>query len=153
MSSIVYNTFDRSTGEPVRRNVSDAVMKYDKPVYGMFIAVSIDTNTAKTFRHGAWYDKGDVNHRLDIVPMTLAQFQKYFVAMFEAYKADPQMIRDLILKCESRRDILEAPDWTQYIDTTVSEKADEIVAELLCANLMKPPFHSCRCHCSPCNIW
>ena len=26
-------------GEPVRRHVSDAVLKYDKPVYGMFIAV------------------------------------------------------------------------------------------------------------------
>lgn len=39
-------------GEPVRRHVSDAVLKYDKPVYGMFIAVRIDTNTAETFRHG-----------------------------------------------------------------------------------------------------
>lgn len=32
-------------GEPVRRHVSDAVLKYEKPVYGMFIAVRIDTNT------------------------------------------------------------------------------------------------------------
>ena len=39
-------------GEPVRRHVSDAVLKYEKPVYGMFIAVRIDTNTAETFRHG-----------------------------------------------------------------------------------------------------
>lgn len=39
-------------GEPVRRHVSDAVLKYEKPVYGMFIAVKIDTNTAETFRHG-----------------------------------------------------------------------------------------------------
>ena len=45
-------------GEPVRRHVSDAVLKYDKPVYGMFIAVRIDTNTAETFRHGIWYTKG-----------------------------------------------------------------------------------------------
>ena len=42
-------------GEPVRRHVSDAVLKYEKPVYGMFIAVKIDTNTAETFRHGVWY--------------------------------------------------------------------------------------------------
>ena len=41
-------------GEPVRRHVSDAVLKYNKPVYGMFIAVKIDTNTAETFRHGIW---------------------------------------------------------------------------------------------------
>ena len=110
-------------GEPVRRHVSDAVLKYDKPVYGMFIAVRIDTNTAETFRHGIWYAKGDVKQRLDIVPLTLAQFQKYFVAMFEADKAQPEHLRDLILTCETRRDILEAPAWKQYIDTTVNEKA------------------------------
>lgn len=112
-------------GEPVRRHVSDAVLKYDKPVYGMFIAVRIDTNTAETFRHGVWYAKGDVKQRLDIVPLTLAQFQKYFVAMFEANRATPEKLRDLILKCESRRDILEAPAWKQYIDATVSEKIAE----------------------------
>ena len=77
-------------GEPVRRHVSDAVLKYDKPVYGMFIAIRIDTNTAETFRHGIWYTKDDVKQRLDIVPLTLAQFQKYFVAMFEANKALPK---------------------------------------------------------------
>ena len=63
-------------GEPVRRHVSDAVLKYEKPVYGMFIAVRIDTNTAETFRHGIWYAKGDMKQRLDIVPLTLEQFQK-----------------------------------------------------------------------------
>lgn len=118
-------------GEPVRRHVSDAVLKYDKPVYGMFIAVRIDTNTAETFRHGVWYAKGDVKQRLDIVPLTLAQFQKYFVAMFEANKATPEKLRDLLLKCESRRDILEAPIWKKYIDTTVSEKAKEIVSGIV----------------------
>ena len=113
-------------GEPVRRHVSDAVLKYDKPVYGMFIAVRIDTNTAETFRHGIWYTKDDTKQRLDIVPLTLAQFQKYFVAMFEANKAAPEKLRDLIVKCESRRDILEAPAWKQYIDSTVAEKSLEI---------------------------
>ena len=43
--------------------------------------------------------------------------------MFEADKAQPEHLRDLILTCETRRDILEAPAWKQYIDTTVSEKA------------------------------
>lgn len=118
-------------GEPVRRHVSDAVLKYDKPVYGMFIAVRIDTNTAETFRHGVWYAKGDVKQRLDIVPLTLAQFQKYFVAMFEANKAAPEKLRDLIVKCESRRDILEAPAWKRYIDVIVSEKANEIVSGIV----------------------
>ena len=127
-------------GEPVRRHVSDAVLKYNKPVYGMFIAVHIDTNTAETFRHGIWYAKGDVKQRLDIVPLTLAQFQKYFVAMFEANKAAPEKLRDLILKCESRRDILEAPAWKQYIDATVSEKANEIVSGIVVRNADEAPL-------------
>lgn len=118
-------------GEPVRRHVSDAVLKYDKPVYGMFIAVRIDTNTAETFRHGVWYTKGDVKQRLDIVPLTLAQFQKYFVAMFEAKKADPVCLQSLIIKCESRRDILEAPAWKNYIDEVVTEKSCNLIKAYL----------------------
>ena len=113
-------------GEPVRRHVSDAVLKYDKPVYGMFIAVRIDTNTAETFRHGIWYAKDDVKQRLDIVPLTLAQFQKYFVAMFEADKATPQTLCDLLLECESQRDVLEAPSWKQYIGELVEKKAYQL---------------------------
>ena len=112
-------------GEPVRRHVSDAVLKYDKPVYGLFIAVKIDTNTAETFRQGIWYAKGDVKQRLDIVPLTLAQFQTYFVSMFRMKQAKPEKLRELILKCESRRDILEAPAWKQYISISVAEKSEE----------------------------
>ena len=113
-------------GEPVRRHVSDAVLKYEKPVYGMFIAVRIDTNTAETFRHGIWYAKGDMKQRLDIVPLTLEQFQKYFVAMFEGKQAKPEHLRDLILECETKRDILDAPDWKQHINTVVAERAHEV---------------------------
>ena len=70
-----------------------------------------------------------MKQRLDIIPLTLRQFQKYFIAMFETNKANPEKLRDLIIKCESRRDILEAPAWKQYIDATVSEKASEIVGK------------------------
>lgn len=115
-------------GEPVRRHVSDAVLQYDKPVYGMFIAVRIDTNTAETFRHGIWYTKDDVKQRLDIVPFTLEQFQKYFVAMFETNNAKPENLRDLILSCEMRRDVLEAPAWKHYINATVDSYSKDIYA-------------------------
>ena len=56
-------------GEPVRRHVSDAVLKYGEkniPVYGLFVAIKIDTNTAETFRHGIWYTKDDAKQRLEI---------------------------------------------------------------------------------------
>ena len=109
-------------GEPVRRHVSDAVLKYNKPVYGMFIAVKIDTNTAETFRHGIWYARGDIKQRLDIVPLTLAQYREYFMAMFRTGHANPEKLRELILMCETRRDILNAPRWKAYIENAVDEK-------------------------------
>lgn len=109
-------------GEPVRRHISDAVLKYKKPVYGMFIAVKIDTNTAETFRHGIWYAKGDVRQRLDIVPLTLAQYREYFISMFETNQVKPEKLRELILKCEIKRDILDAPAWKKYISNIVDEK-------------------------------
>lgn len=109
-------------GEPVRRHVSDAVLKYDKPVYGMFIAVKIDTNTAETFRHGIWYARGDVKQRLDIVPLTLSQYREYFMAMFRTGHANPEKLRELILLCETRRDILNALRWKSYIGTAINEK-------------------------------
>lgn len=116
-------------GEPVRRHVSDAVLKYDKPVYGMFIAIKIDTNTAETFRHGIWYAKGDVKQRLNIIPLTLAQFHRYFVAMFEAQKATPERLQSLILKCGSNRDMVDAPMWKHYINVVIGEKVDELQSE------------------------
>ena len=109
-------------GEPVRRHVSDAVLNYNKPVYGLFLAIRIDTNTAETFRHGIWYAKGDVKQRLDIVPLSLEQFRRHFVSMFEGKQARPEHLRDLILQCETERDNLEAPAWMSYIEAVVSER-------------------------------
>lgn len=108
-------------GEPVRRHVSDAVMNYNKPVYGLFLAIRIDTNTAETFRHGIWYAKGDVKQRLDIVPLSLEQFRRHFVSMFESKQARPEHLRDLILQCETERDNMEAPAWMRYIDEIVTQ--------------------------------
>lgn len=111
-------------GEPVRRHVSDAVLNYDKPVYGLFLAIRIDTNTAETFRHGIWYAKGDVKQRLDIVPLSLEQFRRHFVSMFEGKQARPEHLRDLILQCETERDNLEAPAWMKYIENVVNERSN-----------------------------
>lgn len=114
-------------GEPVRRHVSDAVLNYNKPVYGLFLAIRIDTNTAETFRHGIWYAKGDVKQRLDIVPLSLEQFRRHFVSMFEGKQARPEHLRDLILQCETERDNLEAPDWMRYIDDVVTQRVSRLV--------------------------
>lgn len=114
-------------GEPVRRHVSDAVLNYNKPVYGLFLAIRIDTNTAETFRHGIWYAKGDVKQRLDIVPLSLEQFRRHFVSMFEGKQARPEHLKDLILQCEMERDNLEAPAWMRYIDDVVTQRVSRLV--------------------------
>ena len=114
-------------GEPVRRHVSDAILNYDKPVYGLFLAIKIDTNPAETFRHGIWYAKGDVKQRLDIVPLSLEQFRRHFVSMFEGKQARPEHLRDLILQCETERDNLEAPAWMRYIDDVVTQRVSRLV--------------------------
>lgn len=117
-------------GEPVRRHVSDAIAEYDKPVYGLFIANKIDTNTAETFRNGIWYTKDDKKQRLIIIPLTLEQFKRFFVALFENNRVNPEELRDLLLACEKNRDTLDAPRWKQYIDTTVSERILELSTKL-----------------------
>lgn len=106
-------------GEPVRRHVSDAALKYDKPVYGLFIAVKIDTNTAETFRHGIWYAKGDIQQRLIILPISLEQFQIFFENLFKTNQANPGKIVELINSCVDKRDEMEAPEWKSYIERTV----------------------------------
>ncbi|MDD6081432.1 MAG: AlwI family type II restriction endonuclease [Oscillospiraceae bacterium] len=118
-------------GEPVRRHVSDAVLNYNKPVYGLFLAIRIGTNTAETFRHGIWYAKGDVKQRLDIVPLSLEQFRRHFVSMFEGKQARPEHLRDLILQCEAERDNLETPDWMRYIESVVDRRVNEFSKETL----------------------
>ena len=107
-------------GEPVRRHVSDAVLKYDKPVFGMFIANKIDTNTAETFKHGVWYLKDNQKQRLNIVPFTLKQFQIIFETMFKIQQSHPDKLVELMDYCISKRDKVETPAWKDIIDHVVN---------------------------------
>lgn len=108
-------------GEPVRRHVADLMQQYDKPVYGLFIANRIDSNTAETFRIGVWYTRDDVRLNLHIVPFTLAQFSKFFRALFSAGNAAPQAVFDLLADCECDRMKYAAPEWKTAIDQTVAQ--------------------------------
>lgn len=111
-------------GEPVRRHVSDAVVKYDKPVFGMFIANKIDTNTAETFKHGVWYLKDNRKQRLNIVPFTLRQYQIIFEAMFKTNQSTPDKLMDIIDYCISKRDKVETPAWNDIIENAVKHGVD-----------------------------
>ena len=108
-------------GEPVRRHVADLMQQYDKPVYGLFIANRIDSNTAETFRIGVWYTKDDVRLELHIVPFTLMQFSAFFKTIFANGNVTPQAIIDLMLQCEQFCRDYEAPQWKARIAETVGE--------------------------------
>lgn len=106
-------------GEPVRRHVADLMQQYNKPVYGLFIANRIDSNTAETFRIGVWYTKDDERMELHIVPFTLAQFNAFFKTMFIKQSAMPSTVVSLMQECEKYRRDCEAPGWKAMIDSIV----------------------------------
>ncbi len=112
-------------GEPVRRHVADLTEIYQKPVYGVFLANTVDTNTAETFRIGVWYLKDDTRITLQIVPFTLKQYNTLFRYMFESGNASPKTLVNLILKCSETRHNLTAPEWKQCIDNLVTDYVEQ----------------------------
>jgi len=106
---------EAAEGEPVRRHVADLVSHYaalsGKPVYGLFIANRIDSNTAETFRIGVWFTRTDDKMRLDIIPVTLAQFKAFFEALFRSDRVEIGLMRDLLDSCGGLRQAHEAPAW------------------------------------------
>lgn len=108
-------------GEPVRRHVADYVMKYDKPVYGIFVANKIDSNTAETFRIGVWYNNDDERMLLQIVPFTLAQYSEFFKYMFLSGNATPDSVINLFDKCFASKEGREGPQWKQAIQDIICE--------------------------------
>lgn len=107
-------------GEPVRRHVADLVMESNKPVYGVFIANKIDSNTAETFRIGAWYNQKDERLALKIVPFTLEQFSQYFRYMFMTRNNTPVQFLSLFDKCFAAKEAKEGPEWKKAIGEIVS---------------------------------
>lgn len=106
-------------GEPVRRHVADLVLNNEKPVYGVFVANKIDSNTAETFRIGVWYNQNDEKMALRIVPFTLKQFSEYFKFMFENKTVNPDVFLELFNKCFDAKDGKGGPEWKQEIDKIV----------------------------------
>lgn len=108
-------------GEPVRRHVADLVMSSEKPVYGVFIANKIDSNTAETFRIGVWYNQNDEKLALKIVPFTLKQFAEFFRSMFENHEVSPDKFLQLFEECFSAKADRSGPEWKQEIEDIVQK--------------------------------
>lgn len=121
---------EAAEGEPVRRHVADIAMDYaarlGKPVYGLFLANRIDSNTAETFRSGVWYTRTDEKLKLDIVPLTLTQFKDFFKGMFSEGKVDVAVVRNLLDQCGEHRH-LEAPIWKTEIERTMHHALTQLL--------------------------
>lgn len=117
---------EAAEGEPVRRHVAQYVDRYPgKEVYGLFLANSIDTNTAETFRIGVWYRNDDSSLALRIVPLTLAQFTNLFAQAFQYQgRLDSARLYDLLVRCRAESNAA-APEWkrfiAQYVDRNVQQ--------------------------------
>lgn len=123
---------EAAEGEPVRRHVADLVSHYGeqsgKPVYGLFIANRIDSNTAETFRIGVWFTRTDDKMRLDIIPVTLVQFKTFFEALFTSDRVEVGLIRELLDLCGNLRPTHEAPAWKHEIQQIFNHRILAITA-------------------------
>lgn len=111
-------------GEPVRRHVADLVLSSQKPVYGVFVANKIDSNTAETFRIGVWYNHDDEKMALRIVPFTLKQFSEYFKSMFEKEDVNPDRFLELFNECFDAKEGKGGPEWKQEIEQIIEKMID-----------------------------
>jgi len=119
---------EAAEGEPVRRHVARVVEEYEacrKPVYGLFIANTVDSNTAETFRIGVWYRPNDEQVALTIVPLTLTEFLSLFEAGFTADSLAPETVERLIRDCRVASNEV-APRWKQKI----TEEVDRYVTRI-----------------------
>lgn len=112
---------EAAEGESVRRHIAQLAESFAgiKPVYGLFSARKIDSNTAETFRTGVWYRQDDHRTTVDIVPLTIEQFRNFFEALFRSGNVDNRLVKALIDQCMVDRE-LDAPGWKAAIDSRVT---------------------------------
>ena len=119
---------EAAEGEPVRRHVAEIAKQHEntgKRVYGLFIALNIDSNTAETFKSGNWYKPDDSKLPLQIIPIRLDDFSKLFEAGFKAGTLTPNKIRELIIECRALSNY-DAPEWKSQINNEVKRLIEQI---------------------------
>ncbi len=113
---------EAAEGEPVRRHVAECMEKYTgtgKRVYGLFLAIKIDSNTAHTFKHGDWYLSDDTKINLSIVPISLEDFNILLKNKRTNFADLPQILKGLLLECRAISN-LDAPLWKKSISKLVT---------------------------------
>jgi hypothetical protein len=112
---------EAAEGEPVRRHVAQYLEQYNKPVFGLFVANVIDTNTAETFRSGSWYTRDNTQLSLDILPLTLEQFKEIFEVLFSSDRVDNRYVLHLLRSATKNKNETNAIEWKKIINQTVSD--------------------------------
>ena len=113
---------EAAEGEPVRRHVADIALDHSnrgtgKPIYGLFLANKIDSNTAETFRIGVWYFSDDSRTQLDIVPITLTSFRDFFDAVVQSHAQGHTALLRTLNAATAKRDMPGgAPAWKTEVD-------------------------------------
>ena len=119
---------EAAEGEPVRRHLAEIAEQHEntgKRVYGLFIALNIDSNTAETFKSGNWYKPDDSKLSLQIIPIRLDDFSKLFETGFKAGRLTPNNIRELITECRALSNY-DAPEWKSQITNEVKRLIEQI---------------------------
>lgn len=108
---------EAAEGEPVRRHIAlETVNTPHKQVYGLFLAINIDTNTAETFRHGAWYHQEELMD-VKILPLTLQSFKTYLESLLAKNQVEKGIfaLKEKMDESLSLRNSLTAPQWKNEI--------------------------------------
>jgi len=114
---------EAAEGESVRRHVAkfaEEQAESGKPVYGLFMAVNIDSNTAHTFRMGDWYKKDNTKINLQIVPLRLEDFKTLLIWGSDKLSKMPEVIQTFLLRCRAQAN-QEAPIWKKSISAIVEQ--------------------------------
>ncbi|MFA5774386.1 MAG: AlwI family type II restriction endonuclease [Ilumatobacteraceae bacterium] len=121
---------EATEGVSVRNHVFQVTQAYSqrgsKPVFGLFIAPKLDPNTLMTFQGGAWI-VGDDEFRVDVVPMTIGQFNQLFIAMFKWNFIDNNVLHKLVAECIAYRDESTMPrQWRESIGNRIDLEIQQL---------------------------
>lgn len=115
-------------GYSVRQHVFQATQKFEHrseiPVYGLFIAPTMNLNTIATFKNGEFHD-AENEYRLGIIPITIAQFNSIFKEMFAKSSINHEHFKKLIEQCLVKRDSVHTP---QMWNESIEEQIDDLVS-------------------------
>lgn len=113
---------EAAEGEPVRRHIAKEKEKVSeqsgKAVYGLFLARTIDNNTAETFRIGIWYNGDEVDF-LNIVPIKINDLIEIMEKLNDN-PFTPSDLRRLVENCLIPRNA-HAPLWKREISKLIEQ--------------------------------